>query len=193
MSSREGGRAFRPGVTWFAWLWGFAEATLFFVVPDVLFTRTLLSSMRRGWLGFALAILGAVMAGAVMYSWSAAAPVQARTAVAAVPFLGEKIIVPTERLWNEEGTLGLFKNPLGGVPYKVPAILAPAHVSLAEFLLISIPLRAERMILSMVVFVPIAMWVHAGRESTARRRTIARWIHAGFWTLVYAVYWTINY
>jgi membrane protein YqaA with SNARE-associated domain len=180
----------RPGESALAVLWGFAEATLFFVVPDVLFTRTLLSSLRRGWAGFALAIAGAVVAGAVMYTWAASSPAEARKAVASVPFLGEKIITPTEQRWNEEGTLILFSNPLGGVPYKVPAILAPAHLSLPEFLLISVPLRAERMMLSMIVFVPLSIWARAGDE---RRRRLAYWIHAGFWVVVYAVYWSINY
>ncbi|HXT71143.1 MAG TPA: hypothetical protein VN700_15375 [Vicinamibacterales bacterium] len=177
----------------FSLLWGFAEGTLFFVVPDVLFTHTLLSSLRRGWAGFALAIAGAIVAGAVMYTWSASSPAAARHAVAGVPFLGEEIITPTERHWDEGGTVALFRNPLGGVPYKVPAILAPAHLSLPVFLLISVPLRAERMILSMIVFVPLSIWVHRGREATPRRRATARWIHAGFWTLVYSIYWSINY
>ena len=52
----------------------------------------------------------------------------------------------------------------GGVPYKVHAVLAPSHVSLPAFLLLSLPLRAERMLLSMIVFVPLAMWVRKDRR-----------------------------
>ncbi len=172
-----------------SFLWGFAEGTLFFIVPDVLFTHTLLSSLRRGWAGFALSIAGAIVAGAVMYSWAASSPVQARQAVAGVPFVGEKLIAPTERRWREEGTASLFSNPLGGVPYKVAAILAPAHLSLPVFLVMSVALRAERMMLSMIVFVPLAIWAQRGDE----RRRFARRFHLVFWLAVYAVYWTINY
>ena len=124
-----------------------------------------------------------------MYLWASGSPAQARSAVAAVPFLGEKIIAPAEQRWNDGGTPSLFSNPLGGVPYKVHAILAPAHVSLPEFLLLSVPLRAERMLLSMIVFVPLAMWVR-GDE---RRTKAGGRIHAGFWLLVYAIYWSVNY
>jgi membrane protein YqaA with SNARE-associated domain len=177
------------GAAW-AVLWGFAEATFFFVVPDVLFTRTTLASVKRGWLQLAAAVIGATMAGALMYVWASGSPAQARSAVARVPFLGEKIITPAERRWNDHGTPSLFSNPLSGVPYKVQAVLAPSHVSLPTFLLLSLPLRAERMLLSMVVFVPLAMWV---RKDEGRRKTIGLRIHAGFWLLVYAVYWSVNY
>ena len=171
-------------------IWGFAEGTFFFVVPDVLFTRTTLLSVKRGWLQFATAIIGATAAGAAMYLWASASPAQARSAVAAVPFLGEKIITPAEQRWNDRGTPSLFSNPLSGVPYKVHAVLAPSHVSLPMFLLLSLPLRAERMLLSMIVFVPLAMWV---RRDEGRRTKIGLRIHAGFWLAVYAVYWSVNY
>jgi membrane protein YqaA with SNARE-associated domain len=176
--------------TWWSALWGFAEATFFFVVPDVLFTRTTLLSVKRGWLQLAAAVIGATIAGALMYVWASGSPAQARSAVAAVPFLGEKIVAPAEQRWNDRGTPSLFSNPLSGVPYKVHAVLAPSHVSLPTFLLLSLPLRAERMLLSMIVFVPLAMWV---RRDEIGRKTIALRIHAGFWLLVYAVYWSVNY
>lgn len=173
-----------------SWLWGFAEATFFFVVPDVLFTLVMLDSPKRGWRHFGMAIAGALVAGALMYTWAASSPAHARAAVAAVPFLGEKIITPTEAKWNADGTPGLFTNPLGGVPYKVYAVLAPAHVSLPVFALISLPLRVERMLLSMIVFVPLSLWVQRGGET---RRALGLRVHAAFWILVYAIYWSVNY
>jgi hypothetical protein len=170
--------------------WGFAEGTLFFVVPDVLFTSTTLRSPSRGLAQLAAAIGGAVVAGAVMYAWAAGSPQQARAAVAAVPFVGERMIGPAEARWDAGGTRSLFTSPLNGVPYKVYAVLAPARLSLAEFLAASVPMRAERMALSMIVFLPAA-WL-LGRRPDAERRRRAIWFHALFWTLVYAVYWTTH-
>jgi hypothetical protein len=171
-----------------AWLWGFAEGTLFFVVPDVLFTLTLLLSVKRGLWQFGLAVAGALLAGAVMFAWADASRAHARAVVAAVPFVGEKMIAPAEARWDKDGTSGLFRNPLGGVPYKVYAILAPARVSLIEFLAISVPLRVERMLLSLIVFVPLAFWV----QRDTNRKRIGFVFHHAFWVLVYAVYWTVN-
>ena len=183
---------------WVAALWGLAEGTLFFVVPDVLFTFTTMSSLKRGLLQLGAAVAGALLAGAVMYSWAAAAPAQARSAVAAVPFVGEKMIAPAEQRWDEEGLPALFNRPLGGVPYKVHAVLAPARLSLAEFLLVSVPMRVERMILSWIVCASAAWIIGRFREGRpfdrlrAGRRTAAWSFHALFWTALYAVYWSAN-
>lgn len=178
-----------PGLR-LAWFWGFIEATLFFIVPDVLFTLTTLFSPRRGLAQLGLAVAGATVAGALMFGWAARAPAVARPTVAAVPFVGEKVILPAERRWNEAGTRALFENPLSGVPYKVYAVLAPAHVSLAEFLVVSVPMRAERMLVTWILFALLAWWLRHGDEH--RRRLIAVRAHAVFWTVVYAVYWGLN-
>ena len=170
--------------------WGFAEGTLFFIVPDVLFTLTTLASPKRGLQQLGAAVLGAVVAGGIMYAWADGQPAQARAAVAAVPFVGEKLITPTERQWNEDGLRVLFANPIGGVPYKVYAVLAPQHVSRPVFLAASVLMRAERMILTWIVFAPFGWWRRRhGHEAHFR---IARLLHAGFWVVVYAVYWSLN-
>jgi hypothetical protein len=170
--------------------WGFAEGTLFFVVPDVAFTRTTLTSPRRGLLQLGAAVLGALVAGAVIYAWAASRPAEARAVVAAVPFVGEKIVTPAERRWNERGVSSLFKNPLNGVPYKVYAVLAPPRLPAASFLLLSVPMRVERMILSWIVFAAAGRWI--ARLPASRQRRTAILFHAGFWVLVYVVYWTAN-
>jgi hypothetical protein len=176
--------------TWLNAAWGFAEGTLFFVVPDVAFTWTSLEAPRRGLARMGAAIGGALAAGALLYAWAAARPAEARAAVAAVPFVGEKMISPAEARWETGGTATLFANPLNGVPYKVYAVLAPERLSLAAFLLLSVPLRAERMMLSWIVFAAAAVWLRR-RAGPARRRAAVAF-HAGFWLLVYAVYWTVH-
>jgi len=162
-----------------------------FVVPDVAFTFTTLTSPKRGLQQLGAAILGAVVAGALMYVWADAQPAQARAAVAAVPFVGETIVAPAEERWDAGGTRSLFANPLNGVPYKVYAVLAPGHLSLGTFLLLSLPLRAERMLISWIVFAGASRWVR--RLDATRACRAIRIFHAGFWALVYVVYWTANW
>jgi len=50
------------------------------------------------------------------------------------------------------------------------------------------------MALSMIVFVPVALWVRRGgpEESRRERELRARWFHAVFWALVYVVYWSTH-
>jgi len=167
--------------------WGFAEGTVFFVVPDVLFTLTTLLRPRRGLLQLVTAVLGATVAGGVMYAWSVSAPEQARVAVAGVPHVGERMIAATERRWKEHGLRALFDGPLGGVPYKVYAVLAPARMPAGQFLLLSVPMRAERMLLSWVPFALVGLLVGRFGE---RRRRIALVLHATFWIALYAYYWS---
>ena len=174
----------KPGAS-AALAWGFAEGTLFFVVPDVLFTLTTLLRPKRGLLQLVTAVLGATVAGGVMYAWAASAPEQARVAVASVSHVGERMIAATELHWKEHGLRALFDNPLGGVPYKVYAVLAPARMPAGQFLLLSVPMRAERMLLSWVPFALVRLLVERFGE---RRRRIALALHATFWIALYAYY-----
>jgi len=170
-----------------AFVWGFAEGTLFFVVPDVCFTFTTGLRPRRGLLQVALAVAGGVLAGNVMYSWAAASPRQAQSAVAAVPFVGQKMLEDTYGRLDARGGWAMLEGPLRGVPYKVYAVLAPPRMSFAAFFLWSIPARAERMLISWLAVALIALGLKRIEES--RRWRIAVAAHATCWIAVYAYYW----
>jgi hypothetical protein len=89
----------RPGIA-LAFLWGFAEGTLFFILPDVPLSLTAMFRPRRALLHVAAIVAGAVLAGAVMFSWSAkrwsAHGPTARQVVAHVPLVTPAMF---ERLW----------------------------------------------------------------------------------------------
>ena len=173
-------------------LWGLAEATLFFVVPDVFFTRTTVVSVRRGWLQLCGAVAGALVGGCLMFGLADSRPAQLRSVVARVPFIGDPMIAEREDTWRT-GATALFAKPLSGIPYKVDAVLAPAYISLPSFLMISVPLRLERMALSMIVFVPIGLWVgRAAGTDRRRRERLGFSLHAAFWVILYAYYWSTH-
>jgi membrane protein YqaA with SNARE-associated domain len=170
-----------------ALVWGFAEGTLFFVVPDVGFTLTTAFRPSRGLAQLALAVAGALVAGSVMYAWARSNPREARAAVAAVPFVGESMIEATDRRLDSRGVRAMFDSPLGGVPYKVYAVLAPERLSYAEFLLLSVLARAERMLVTWIPTALIARWFR--RMEEGRKRRILLIAHAAIWIVVYALYW----
>jgi hypothetical protein len=177
----------RPGA-WVALAWGFAEGTLFFIVPDVLFTLTVALRPRRGLLQLALAVAGAIPAGLLMYSWAATNPPQAQSAVNRVPFVQDFQFEDTARRFETDRGVAMLSNPLNGVPYKVYAVLAPAYLSLTEFALLSIPARAERML---VTWIPAALiGLALSRLEEANRRRAAIRLHAFAWIAIYAVYWS---
>jgi hypothetical protein len=175
----------RPGIA-LAALWGFAEGTLFFVVADVLFTRVAIVRPGRALAHLGAATLGAVAAGMLMFAWSSSDPEGARSAVAAVPKVGEAMIAETERRMDELGAVAMFDRPLGGVPYKVHAILAPEHFALPAFLLVTVGARLERFALSWAAYALLHVgWTRRLPDGSR----VPGAIHALFWTLVYAYYW----
>lgn len=177
----------RPGLVAAA-LWGFAEGTLFFVVADVLFTRVAVTRPVRALAHVGLATAGALVAGVLMFAWSARDPVAARAAVAAVPKVGTAMVDATEARLEQVGLVALFDRPLGGVPYKVHAVLAPGRFELASFLCASLFARLERFALSWAAFALLflAFVRRRGEDSPVPRR-----IHAVFWSVVYGYYWFI--
>jgi len=135
-----------------ALVWGFAEATLFFTVPDVLLT---LAAIKLGWrkalvlIGYCL--LGAVVGGAAMYGLAAHNFETARATVASVPLISNEMITRVTVEMRGEWLWNMFVGAVTGTPYKVYAIAAPgADISLATFLLGSIIVRPVRWTLTLL-------------------------------------------
>jgi hypothetical protein len=66
-------------VTLLAAAWGLAEATLFFLVPDILITWVALTSLRRALLSSLWVLAGALAGGCLMHLSGASRPDQALT------------------------------------------------------------------------------------------------------------------
>lgn len=153
------------GLNVVALCWGFAEATLFFIVPDVWLSAIAAGRGRRaalratGW-----AIAGALLGGALMHAWGTWDPEGAAAALDRVPAISPAMIAGVH---DELGRLGAAAVVIGGVtgvPYKIYAVLAQGtglHPPL--FLLMSVPARAIRFVLAVL----IADWIN---------RLLARWL-----------------
>ena len=172
-----------PG-TALALVWGFAEGTLFFILPDVPLSFVAMFRPRRALLHMAAIVAGAVLAGAVMFTWSAHAP-GARAAVAHVPAVSPAMFEHADCDFNQYGIWGAALGPVRGIPYKVYAVEAPAYSALWPFLLVTIPARLWRLVVVWLGF--------AGAGAVLRklgRAGFAPALHALFWVVTYAIYWT---
>ncbi len=167
-----------------AFLWGVAEATLFFIVPDVLLSAVgLKRGARAGAVASACAALGAGAGGAVMFLWSAHDAAGARAVVLAVPAVSEAMAADAARAMAEHGWFAAtLAGPLSFTPFKLYAILAPeAGASAAGFALASVAARLPRFLL-----------VSLG-ASLLRGRLGARpllWL-CGAWALFYAAFFAL--
>jgi membrane protein YqaA with SNARE-associated domain len=172
---------------WLGFLWGFAESTLFFIIPDVLLSWASLAGARCGVKLLAAILAGALVAGIVMYAWASAEPAESRAAVAAVPFVRERMFEKVTEDYQEHGLTGMLYGPNSGVPYKIYAILAPSQHQPLQFVLLSIPARLERLALSWLVFTGIGL---AFQRWIRRHRPLTAVLFVAFWSITYAIYWS---
>ena len=178
-------------------LWGFAEATVFFLVPDVLLTwialgdrRTAVIGRRRESfraLGACLAALaGALLGGALLYTWGARDPAAARELLDRVPSISRAMIERVEGEIAERGAVATVLGPLRGTPYKVYAALSGEKgEGLARFLAVSVLARLPRFL----VLTLAAAGVSALLRGWSLRRK--RLLHAALWGAFYGAYFAL--
>jgi membrane protein YqaA with SNARE-associated domain len=167
-------------------LWGFAEATLFFVVPDVWLTAVAVRRGARAALAAALcAAAGALVGGALMYAWGADDPAGAAAALDAVPAVSPAMLDRVRADLERDGAAAaLLAGAFSGVPYKAYAALAPsAGVGPWPLLAATAPARLARFVPACLL-AALLSGVLSGRLS-ARGRTL---VLAGFWAAFYAYY-----
>jgi membrane protein YqaA with SNARE-associated domain len=170
-----------------ALLWGLAEATLFFIVPDVLITAIALRSRRDALIATAYACMGAVIGGAITYLWAQHAPASLHAAFDWLPAISPELIERVPHELAQQGWIAMFIAPFSGVPYKLFAAgAATAGLSLPLLLLLTIPARAIRFVLLAVVVSAVAARARQRLSDPAIRA-----IWAAVWCINYAVYWSV--
>jgi membrane protein YqaA with SNARE-associated domain len=163
--------------------WGFAEATLFFIVPDVLLTWVALRDPRAAFAACLWALAAALAGGALMFGWGDADYESALAALCRVPGINRAMCDSVDLEVRAEGVAATLRGPLTGRPYKIYAVQAAGYGnSLAAFLVVSVPARLMR-------FAAVtALAVLANRCLRRLSLTTRRWIHAVVWLGFYAVY-----
>jgi membrane protein YqaA with SNARE-associated domain len=161
-----------------AFLWGFAEGTLFFILPDVMLSFVALYRPRRALWHMLAMLTGAVLGGSVMYVWATHGQ-EARHAVAGVPAVSPEMFERAERDWERYGLSGMSLGPVRGIPYKVYAVEAPAKSTLLDFALLSIPARLWRFVVVWLGFAGAGLLLRK-----MRRASLAPLLHAVYWTTV---------
>jgi hypothetical protein len=172
---------------WLGFLWGFAEGTLFFIIPDVLLSWASLTGVRCGFKTLGAILAGSIVAGLCMYSWSESQPAFSRSVVASVPFVRARMFDKVQEDYRAHGVAGMLDGPGSGIPYKVYAVLAPSVCNPISFALVSIPARLERLALSWLVFTALG-WL--GGRWIRNHPRLTTLLFGTVWTLIYAFYWT---
>jgi membrane protein YqaA with SNARE-associated domain len=170
-----------------ATLWGFAESTLFFIVPDVLLSAIAIRDLRKALFASVLATLGAMAGGSVMY-FGSANPGQHDAIVRAVeslPDVRPNMPFNAQVQFQEYGAMATLLGPLSSTPYKVYAVQAPANqVPYWQFLLMTPAARLPRFLLVSCFAAIAARYL---RPALGTRGLYALWSIA--WLSIYLVLW----
>lgn len=171
----------------FAFAWGLAEATVFFIVPDVLLTRVALSDFRRAVFASLWAVGGALVGGTVL--WFAAHHGSTQFLLNAfdwIPGISRELIIRAAQSLNTHGLSALVTGALSGQPYKLYAVHAGAqNIPLGTFLAISALARFARFLLTATA---VALIGRALSRFTAESR---QRLHAYAWFAIYTVYFVL--
>ncbi len=167
-------------------VWGAAEATVFFVVPDVLTSYRALRRWRDGFAACIAALGGALTGGMFLYALARAHPAAARALVDAVPAVPAAWLAEARADLATRGAWALFEGALTGRPYKLFALAAAEQsMSLVFFVGVSAVARFTRF-----VAVTGLVWAIARALRGRVAETTLRGLHLAAWSVFYAVYFT---
>jgi membrane protein YqaA with SNARE-associated domain len=171
-----------------AFAWGLAEATLFFIVPDVLLTLIACRALKPALRATIAALVGALAGGALMYAFGVREPHTARAFLDHIPAISQELITSVAAQIDESGLIAVLLGPIKGVPYKIFAVEWGARGgSFGGFLLISIPARYVRFVLAALAARGIARLIE---PLTHRRAAIETLILAVIWVAFYGFYFS---
>jgi len=169
-----------------AFAWGLAEATFFFIVPDVLLTLIACRALKPALKATTFALLGALVGGALTYAIGRRDPVNARAFLDQIPAISPALISRVSSQVSENGLWAVLLGPMKGIPYKIYAVeWASREGNLVTFMLISIPARYIRFVLAAVFARGIAQAIG---PLTDHRPAIEMSILAVIWVAFYSFY-----
>lgn len=170
-----------------AFFWGLAEATFFFIVPDVYLGLIALFNWRRGLWGTAAAVTGALIGGSLMYGLAMRDPAGINLFLTRIPLINASMINSIASEIHSHGLTGMINGPLRGIPYKIYAVQVGGQgLPFGPFLLMTVAARLERIL-------PVTLLAGAVgklfRTLIERRTGLAVGIYAAVWGVVYFLYY----
>ena len=169
-----------------AFAWGFAEATLFFFVPDVALSIIALKSVEDGLVACLYALGGALLGGAVMYYWGKRDLKGVIHILNMIPAIRSKDIEKVRSDIEKKGVAAMLFGPMLGIPYKIYAAFAHEVSTIIVFLVISIPARVIRFIVVTLITPQWFKWLLP--DESCKDQV---WIVLVLWGIFYVGYfWT---
>jgi hypothetical protein len=163
-------------------LWGYAEATRFWLVPDIVLAWVALNRSRFTIPSVAAATLGAIVGGARMHQHARAE----QERLTEIPGINKAMLADAHAKFAARGWVAVIRAPLDGIPYKVYATESALAGRRLDELVAWTPIaRLWRFLLTAAG--AMAVGVAFG---TSVRRSQKHWLAAAaaFWTVLYVRY-----
>lgn len=170
-----------------AFLWGFLEATVFFLVPDVYLTGVVLKAdSRKILVAFFYSLSGALLGGVILYAFAFSHPLNTLDWFDHIPGISTKLIQNVRVNISAEGLTSMFKGMFQGVPYKLfAAAWGEKGGDLSLFIFLTIVARGSRFIFSILV----AAFLKILGTRFVKKWNTWRWVvYSMFWSIFYTVY-----
>lgn len=165
-------------------LWGFAEATLFFILPDVLLSYLAMNKKQSIVKYSVMALLGALIGGTVMYWLGVYYQSTAWQIVESVPAIDVELMDKVGAWMMQDGLAAIFLGPSQGLPYKAFAVQAyGSGIGFWWFMLISVPARLVRFLVIAYLARLISIMLFRG---LTRKTKIMIWLLS--WFTIYSFY-----
>lgn len=178
--------SFTKTVLILGFIWGFSEGIVFFIVPDIIITFVALFSFRKSFKVMIAVLTGSIISGILMYYFGLINFEMVKALVVRVPFVSESMFISTHQDFEALGIWALLKGPMSGIPYKVYSIQSSAYASILSFVIVSIPARLERLMLTWFMF---AFGGYLFRRKIKENQVMAIRIHSVYWIIIYVLYW----
>lgn len=170
-----------------SFLWGFAEATLFFIIPDVIISFVALQGYTFGIESSLYALGGALLGGSIMFYWGRSSLEKILLIFLKLPAIRQIDLERVRKDMQKYDSISMMWGPTLGIPYKIYAVYAHLFSSFWFFILISIPARMIRFVL-VAVTVPVVMESLFSSASFPMRFSILLVI----WIVIYVAYFYIK-
>jgi membrane protein DedA with SNARE-associated domain len=167
--------------------WGAAEATVFFVIPDVLTCYAALTDPRRMPRAYLAAVVGALAGSAVLHTASRPLGAQLEGLFASLPGISAADIEDARRTVERRGPAALVQLPLNGQPIKLYVYSAALLGSPAGKVLPYVALNRLARLGSSATAAAATGWLLRGQIE--RHPSLTRLAYVGGWAAFYAVYW----
>jgi membrane protein YqaA with SNARE-associated domain len=170
-----------------AFLWGAAEAVVFFVVADV--PITMMSArigFRTGLIAALCATAGALLGGVLLYHWASADAAGVDRMLDLVPAISVDHIAAAKQEMADDWIAATLVGGFSGAPYKLYAAAAGEQgLRLLPFLAISLIARLSRFLCSAALAQGLTMILKRFNSDRLALPLIGL-----FWVAFYVWYWT---